>query len=148
MSEARFNPEGLLDIDVPPPPAASGTDMLLWIVVVALILLVAWFAWRRRQRAPRVQARRRLDALRTAHDAQTLTARAAAFRLAVVLRQGLGLGRLSVQTPVPASIATLDERWRAFLTALDAARYAPRPCSDTDLQRLFAEAGFWLRHWP
>lgn len=118
----------LADIIPPAPPAA--TPWWLWLLAalasIAIVALVAWRITRRRRRtAPsgdlRGDALAALNALRSAWEAKQIDDRDAAYRLATVLRRGLGLAQLSDDNP-PAAINDAP-LWRDTLQQLDRQRY-------------------------
>ncbi len=120
----------LADILPPPVPIAASVDSA-WIVAAPFsILLLAGviYAWRRRQRrieAPdtrrqsRAAALEQLHALKTSWLAQQLSEHDAAYRLAAILRRGLGLHQL--RNSMPREIDALT--WQKTLTLLDHWRY-------------------------
>lgn len=146
MNEHAGNLEGIADIVAPMLPAenVTGSVTLIIATLCAAIAVSLWLAWRR-ARQPRRRALRMLAKLDT--DMSPHHAHETAFRLAAILRYGLGQTRISPATPLPASIAGLQSRWDAFVTSLHRARYAAA-CPDPDsLRQLLVESGFWLRAW-
>lgn len=138
----------LADIIPPAPPAA--TPWWLWLLaalaVIAIVALVVWRITRRRRRtAPtgdlRGDALAALSAVRLAWEAKQIDDRDAAYRLATVLRRGLGLAQLSDDDP-PATINDAP-LWRDTLQQLDRQRY--RPEREQPLPpELFERAHRWL----
>ena len=131
----------VLDIEPPPPPPAV---VPLWWVSAPLLLalLLAWL-WRRL--GPGLRRRRRLARLRRACARGELERREAVFRLAALLRDRLGVGRLSPETPLPAGLQAQRARWQAFAERLSRLRYAREAVTAEALAGLFREAAFWLR---
>lgn len=140
--------QGLADVIPPAPPAA--TPWWLWLLAalafIAIVALVVWRITRRRRRAApsddlRGDALAALSALRLAWEAKRIDDRDAAYRLATVLRRGLGLAQLSDDNP-PATINDAP-LWRDTLQQLDRQRYRrlrgqPLP------PELFERAHRWL----
>lgn len=142
--------QALADI-VPAPAPVLGTTG--WLAAALAVLAAAGAAaatvwwWRRRRRgrpaaiaAPRA-ALERLRALRSAWEAREIGDREAAYRLAALLRLGLGQSQLSATPPAPA--AADAALWREALRQLDRQRYAaaavqPLPAA------LFDRAAQWL----
>src|SRR3569833_1174881 len=96
----------LADVISPPPP-----DLQAWwftagaVLILAVAALVIWRLRRRRtlrRYDPRTDAQAQLRTLRGAWEARPIGDRAAAYRLAAVLRLGLGLPQQS-ESPPPAA---------------------------------------------
>ena len=132
-------PRQLIDILPPaPPPDATGP----WLVaVLALAVTGALLLGLRHFTSRRGRARRRLARLQK--RSRTLDAHTLAFRLAAILRDGLGLIRLQAAHADPACA----DGWRSFLARLDRARYAPESLPPDELQALLREARHWLGRW-
>lgn len=138
----------LADIIPPAPPAA--TPWWLWLLValafIAIVALVVWRITRRRRRTVpsgdlRGDALAALSALRLAWEAKQIDDRDAAYRLATVLRRGLGLAQLSDDNP-PATINDAP-LWRDTLQQLDRQRYR-RQRGQPLPPELFERAQRWL----
>lgn len=138
----------LADIIPPAPPAA--TPWWLWLLValafIAIVALVVWRITRRRRRAAptgdlRGDALAALRALRVAWEAKQIDDRDAAYRLATVLRRGLGLAQLSDDNP-PATINDAP-LWRDTLQQLNRQRYR-RQRGQPLPPELFERAHRWL----
>lgn len=132
--------------DVLPPPAPGWG--WVWIIMTALLVLpvAALWWWMRIRRAryhnaPAREARRRLDQLRSAWQSQTVDDREAAYRLAALLRLGLGIAQLTAHHR-PAAV-TDSKAWERTLGELHALRYRhlAGPALSADCFR-YAEA--WL----
>jgi len=135
----------LADVISPPPP-----DLQAWwftagaVLILAVAALVIWRLRRRRtprRDDPRTDAQAQLRTLRGAWEARTIGDRDAAYRLAAVLRLGLGLPQLS-ESPPPAA-ADDAALWREAMRQLHQQRYAavtvqPLPAA------LFDHARRWL----
>ena len=109
----------LADIAPPPPP---DWRPLWWGAAALLLLLALGFLFMRRpgRPDPRRLALRRLDCLERDWRKGHCPDRQAAYRLAALLRLGLGLTDLR-HPPLP------DDEWQAFIARLDAVRYRPAP---------------------
>ncbi len=126
----------LADIQPPPaPPLPSWSNLgagllLLALGATALFSLIA--VMRRRRHSPARQALRRLRTLEREWRQGACPPRQAAYRLATLLRLGLGQDVLhaprqdSADHSDPGSAAQASE-WRTLLARLDELRYAPRP---------------------
>lgn len=133
--------------DILPPPA-PGPGWILPVIAVAVTLAAAlilvWFVKRRRSlhaALPASEARQRLTALRSAWQDRRISDREAAYRLATLLRLGLGLPQLAPQRRPPA----VDDAasWYETLTQLHALRY--RDQAPTTLSpQCFDYAEHWL----
>ncbi|HHM05505.1 MAG TPA: hypothetical protein ENJ19_07155 [Gammaproteobacteria bacterium] len=117
--------------DITPPPAPDWTPWLLGGgTALAALVILAGTAWWLRHRpartppAPAAQALARLDELETRWRKGEVPHREAAYRLATLLR--LGLGRIALTAAAPPAGAAA-EPWRQTLLQLDTARYHPSP---------------------
>jgi hypothetical protein len=155
---------GILDIETPIAPLATGELWLAAIAALIVLAIVLYFAWRRSS-SPRARARRRLTALQRRYRQQQIDGRRAAFELAAILRETLGVPHLSLTTPsfrrMPESSGfkkmdtgirrcdeTLELRWKEFLQQLSTARYAPQDIDPAQLDDLIQSAREWLRRRP
>ncbi len=139
----------LADIIPPAPPAA--TPWWLWLLAalafIAIAALVAgWIDRRRHRRATpaddlRGDALAALNVLRQTWEAKQIDDRDAAYRLATVLRRGLGLAQLSDDHP-PAVVNDAP-LWRDTLQQLNRQRYRPRREQPLPPE-LFEHARRWL----
>lgn len=135
----------LADIEAPAPPDWAALIMLAALALViatALLILYARTRNRPRRTAPsRTQeALTRLEGLRREWDSGETDARTAAYRLATLLRLGLGLPQLR-PAPPPAGLDAAE--WRETLTFLHGLRYARAPASALTPE-VFARARRWL----
>ncbi|MEK7322563.1 MAG: DUF4381 family protein [Pseudomonadota bacterium] len=136
---------GLADIIPPAPPAA--TPWWLWLLAALALIAIVALVWRitRRRTVPpgdlRGDALAALRALRSAWEAKQIDDRDAAYRLATVLRRGLGLAQLSDDNP-PAMINDAP-LWRDTLQQLDRQRYR-RQREQPLPPELFERAYRWL----
>ena len=151
--EPRSALAGIVDIEPPPaPPAGAGGELLLAGIGLLFLVMAGYLIWRWRT-SPRHRSLRRLARLRRRHEHGRIDDRAAAFALAQILRQRLGVTHLtpalrSVQdeSPTAGQKTTGDPpHWPAFLDALSTARYAPAPPSRETLRALFAAATRYCR---
>ena len=133
----------MADIEMPPPP--DWTWLWATLLIAVLTALLAW--WWRRPRArkqaappPPPDACSELDRLQARWRARELTDRETAYRLAVILRLGLALPRLSPQCPAP--LRHEEDAWRETVALLQHARYR-RDAAPID-PRLFERVRRWL----
>ena len=138
----------LADIIPPAPPAPLvWWPWLIAALIVATAALLVWW-WRARRRAVAASPiDRRVDALAALNNvhaewrAKRIDDRDAAYRLATVLRLGLGLAQLSDEPPpVAANEAPL---WRDSLAQLNRQRY-PAARGQALSPALFDHARRWL----
>ena len=134
----------LADVLPPPPPSSA---WILWVVAGVTALVAAtvllWVMSKRRSRQgdiPAREAQRRLAALRSAWQSQVISDREAAYRLATLLRLGLGLSQLAPQLK-PTAVED-DTAWYDTLGELQALRYRDR--SNPLSPRCFDRAEQWL----
>lgn len=138
----------MADIALPPAP-----DWRPFLAVAALVVLgfalAGWLALRRRARrglAPvQAEAVTRLDRLRQAWLDRELDEREVAYRLATLLRLGLGVPQLQPDGPPPACANSRE--WADTVALLQHLRYRRHP--DTGLSRaIFERARRWLTAPP
>lgn len=138
---------GLIDIIEPVRPVLAATigysAWWLALAVAALVLLGLWM----RGRGQCVRAcRKRLQQLRQACAAGSVSQHEAAYRLAFELRQGLQLQQLNADQPPPALSIAEHPGWAATVTRLDTLRYqAGASLDDGQWTRLFNQADIWLQ---
>lgn len=136
--------------DIALPPAPDWRPIIAVAALVVLTLALAgWVALRRRaRRAPapdQAEAVARLDRLRQAWLDRELDEREAGYRLATLLRLGLGLHQLRPEGPPPACGDTRE--WADTVALLQRLRYRRHP--DTALSReVFERARRWLTAPP
>lgn len=148
MNELPVKLDGIADIVSP--IATPQDDTTIWVtasisvmVLVSIVLLLAW----KHIRSPRYRALRKLDALHTSLWQQAPADKSVAFRIADILRYGLGKTRISTTTRLPEHFTKELEQWQDFVMALQQARYSPEACDTNILVRLITESRYWLRHW-
>jgi hypothetical protein len=141
----------LADIELPAPPDWGPVIAFsaLALVFIAAVSVRALLIWRRRSRRdtvppvpPRLtdEAQTRLARLREEWDAGAIDARTAAYRLAVLLRLGLGLPQLRPAAP-PRGMDAAE--WRETLAVLQSLRYTPAPRAALTPE-IFRRADRWL----
>lgn len=134
----------MADIVLPPAPdwrPAIAVGAAIAVVAIALA------AWRIQQRARRAcspvdsDAVAHLDELHQAWAARVVDDREAGYRLAALLRVGLGLRQL--RSDSPPRVVTDPNEWANILTLLEHLRYRRR--ADTGLSsQVFGRARRWL----
>lgn len=148
MDQPRDPFQSLVDIEPPLPPPEPAWPMVIagagMTVVLALAAVLVW----RWYRSPRVRARRRLKALQRAYQHAHVDPRTTAFWVAAILRDGLGLQRLSGRRPREALDGDAGKRWRQFLERLEKGRFTRDGCSPGEVATLVREAHDWLRQHP
>ncbi len=136
----------LADIELPAPP---DWRPVIAFAVLALVFIAALLIRRRLRRdaappAPPTrlthEAQTRLACLRQEWDAGAIDARTAAYRLAVLLRLGLGLPQLRPAAP-PRGMDAAE--WRETLAVLQSLRYTPAPRAALTPE-IFSRADRWL----
>lgn len=114
----------LADIELPPMP---NYDSIIWGVIGLITLLVACaIVWRRLHKIAQpahkaTVALIKLQEVEILWRTKALTPRETAFRLACLLRLGLGLAQLTGDCP--ASLKTYRQSWSDTITMLDQIRY-------------------------
>jgi hypothetical protein len=161
MQDTPTGLEGILDIEPPVVPMFYGWEsgglpiIFILIAVVALLLVTAFLFWNR-YFSTRGKAQRRLVALRnhfnrkliTHNKEQPIDNHPEVFRLSEILRDGLNLQQVSGLTPLPDRLGSHKDQWQAFVEHLSFARYSPSGYPSAQIDSLFEDAGFWLKHWP
>lgn len=136
----------LADIELPAPPHWQPwiTGMAAALTVIAVVSGLGAYLWRRQRAAtvsPQRQALSQLDALLNDWRSGRLDDREASYRLAALLRLGLGLDQLGVHCP--AALADDKQQWGRTVTALQRLRYEKAP--NTPLQEEeFAHVKAWI----
>lgn len=140
--------EGIADITPPLLPAETGLDPILVFAVtcVLLALITVALVWRVR-RTPVARARHQLTRLHAAYRDRQINKRNTSYRIAAILRAGLQQAVISATTPLPARLRTEQQRWNDFVAQLKQARYTRASCDEQQLDALFEDARYWLRHW-
>jgi hypothetical protein len=143
---------GIFDIEAPAAPLATGE---VWLEVTAAVLALAVIAYlvRRWYTSRRARTHRRLAALQRHVAQRQIDSREAAFELATIVRDALGVHRLSgefkgVDSGIPSRDESLQMRWRDFVAQLTIARYAAPQTSLAQLGELISTARECLRHRP
>lgn len=141
----------LADIELPAPPdwrPVIAFTVLALVLIAAVSIRALLIRHRlRRDAAPPApptrlthEAQTRLAHLREEWDAGAIDARTAAYRLAVLLRLGLGLPQLRPATP-PRGMDAAE--WRETLAVLQSLRYTPAPRAALTPE-IFSRADHWL----
>ncbi len=140
----------LADIEL---PAAPDWQPLIiaaaFIIAITVILTAAWLVWRSRKRntdnrqtaTPLATAQTRLEQTRMDWQAGKMDDREAAYRLATLLRLGLGLPQLTPECP--SHLATDQAAWRDTLCLFEQLRYQQTPQATLTLE-VFQRAKNWL----
>ncbi len=125
--------------DIEPPPAPDWQPTLLTGGALFLVLALLLVAWRlaRRPQSPQRTALQRLQYLERQWQQGRCSERETAYRLAAILRLGLGLASLQT-TPDPRH----GREWQQLIQQLDELRYQPQPPRLT--ATLFHSARRWL----
>ncbi len=125
--------------DIAPPPAPDWRPLLLagGVLLALLLLTLAWYLARRPQ-TPRRAALKRLRLLERQWRQGRCNERETAYRLAAILRLGLGLEQLQA-----APEARHEGEWRQFVAQLDELRYQAQPRRRLSSE-LFNKARRWL----
>ncbi len=156
MNEATINSvaeqtgklDGIFDVLPPVMPVQTDFENLLILSIAGLLILIitAILIWR--YTSCRSKAARELRSLARQLQQQNPDHRQTAYTLAVILRNGLKLNRLSHDTCLPPAMSSDQSRWQHYIERMASARYS-RNGSDPDaLRQLVLETRYWLRHWP
>ena len=158
MRDALTATDAILDIELPAAPVESSLTVTLTVISVFILLsILSWFSLRR-YNSYRSQARRRLRQLRRAVkngdetnrtiEQDTADVRETAFHLARLFCVGVGINGVTRSTALPAYLHQHQERWQRFTNDLSTARYDCKSIQPINLDSLFNETLFWLKHWP
>ena len=158
MRDALTATDAILDIELPAAPVESGLTVTLTVISVFILLSILSWLSLRRYNSYRSQARRRLRQLRrtvknsdeTNRTIEQASAdvRETAFHLARLFCVGVGINGITRSTALPAYLHQHQERWQRFTNDLSTARYACKSTQPPNLDSLFNETLFWLKHWP
>lgn len=137
---------GLIDIIEPVRTVLVAASYSAWWLVLALAALVLpglWMRWRGRG----VRACcKRLQHLRKAYAAGSVSQHEAAYRLASELRLGLQLQQLNADLPPPALPVAEHPGWAEAIARLDALRYqAGAGLEEVEWTRLCNQVDIWLK---
>ncbi len=140
----------LADIELPAAPDWQPFIIAAAVIIaITLILTAAWLAWRSRKHStgnrqtatPIATAQTRLEQIRMDWQAGKMDDREAAYRLATLLRLGLGLPQLTSECP--AHLAANQTAWRDMLHLFEQLRYQQAPQVTLTLE-VFQRAKNWL----
>lgn len=134
----------LADIILPPPPDWHSFWLItaIMLAVLALVIAALYFYVRKsrlRQRAAPSSPLNELATLEKQWRDGVLPTRETAYRLATLLRVGMGIPQLTRHPPL--AFASQDSRWETLIRALEHIRYAPHN-STFDTQWFD-----WTREW-
>lgn len=151
MNESLLNVHGILDIEQPVIPADNGLLTTLICLSLFILLLIMTALAVRHYISCRSRARRRLHLLyRSASnnldDPEIL--KSTAYQLSDILAAGLGLNGIISTTTLPLELSQHHDRWQRFTSGLSTIRYAPKDSYSFNLDEIFKESFFWLKHWP
>ncbi len=140
--------DGIYDVIPPTMPVVNESGNLISITAIAVLILsfVAVYLWR--SRSCRYIARYQLQILARSIKQQEPDQRQNAYRLAEILRNGLQLNSLGLDTGLPSTLSTDESRWKRFVEILSQARYSRDGIEAEPFGRLVQEARHWLKHWP
>lgn len=151
MNESLLNVHGILDIEQPVIPADNGllTTLICLSLLILLIIMTALAV--RYYNSCRSRAKRRLHLLyRSASnnldDPEIL--KSTAYQLSDILATGVGLNGITSTTTLPSELSQHHERWQCFTSGLSTIRYARQDSYPFNLDEIFRECFFWLKHWP
>ena len=140
--------DGIFDVLPPAMPVHTAYDNLFLFSVTGLLLLVisAILIWR--YHSGRGKASRELRSLSRLLQQQDSDHRQAAYTLAGILRSGLKLNRLSLDTRLPSVLSSEHSRWQQYVELMARARYSRNGSDPDGLNQLVHETRYWLRRWP
>jgi len=148
MNEAAGKLDGIFDVLPPAMPVQTTFDNLLVFSIAGLLILIITTLLIWRYTSCRGKASRELRSLARQLQLHEPNQRQAAYALASILRAGLNLNRISLDTCLPPAISSDHSRWQQYIERLTSARYS-RNGSDPDaLNQLVLETRYWLRRWP
>lgn len=127
---------------------ANIINILVGIVIMAIVFGALLIFVRYRYFSVRGRASRELAALQTEFERHYSDEHKTVFLLADILRRGLQLQKISIETLLPEKCDSQNSRWSIFVKTLYAARYSVQVADPSQINRLFAETQYWLRHWP
>ena len=151
MNESLLNVHGILDIEQPVIPADNGllTSLICLSLFILLIIMTALAI--RYYNSCRSRAKRRLHLLYSSasnnlDDPEIL--KSTAYQLSDILATGVGLNGITSTTTLPPELSQHQERWQCFTSGLSTIRYARQDSYPFNLDEIFRECFFWLKHWP
>ncbi len=141
----------MADIEVPPPPDWAPVllygMLIILLLVLAIAIALAWW-WRKTARAQQrpvtqqeLSAQHKLEMLQAQWQSGSLPDREAAYRLATILRLGLGLSQLTANCP--KHLCHNKKAWLSAIAFLDNIRYQKQTTAPITLE-LFEHAGHCL----
>lgn len=135
----------LADIDLPAPPDWQPLLLAVGLTVVLLPLSLwlgrrLWHRWRERRMSAAQQALREIDPLLCHWQRREIDDREAGYRLAALLRLGLGMDQVDEHCPPPLS--RHRAQWGETIGTLQRVRYQATPSS-----RLRPEDFMRVRQW-
>lgn len=139
---------GLYDIQPPGAAELSNTEWGLIILVIAIFLSLFFYLVWKKFYSKRNRIKREIIKLQRSFLLTSSSSHKTVYLICDFLRYGLGLSRLTRNTPLPGKINAQQSRWTDFTTKLDQHRYQKSSVSTEDLDYLFSESLFWLRTWP
>ena len=147
-AEQAVKLDGIFDVLPPAMPVQTAYDNLLLFSVTGLLLLVisAILIWR--YHSGRGRASRELRSLSRLLQQQDFDPRQAAYTLAGILRSGLKLNRLGLDTRLPSALSSEHSRWQQYVELMASARYSRNGSAPDGLKQLVHETRYWLKHWP
>ena len=151
MNESLLNVHGILDIEQPVIPADNGLLTPLICLSLLILLIIMTTLAIRYYNSCRSRARRRLHLLyrcasNNLDDPEIL--KSTAYQLTDILAAGVGLNGISSTTSLPLELSQHHERWHRFTSGLSTIRYARQDSYPFNLDEIFKESFFWLKHWP
>ena len=147
--ELKTITQRLADLELPPAPDWQTPIVAAIVVVVALLLAVAVvYLHSRRKHAGNGsdsirEALHQLQRLQLAWQQQKINDHDAAYRLATLLRLGLGLKQLT-ETP-PPSLINQQPQWQVLLQQLTRLRYTPTESHSPLTIDAFNQVEKWLK---
>lgn len=159
MATVTGSLQGIADIEAPSVPITNDAELVFAGIILLLLLAAGCYRFWQRYFSRRGRARRSLSRIRTSVDKDNGNAKGnnkdnavnsqlAAFQIADIMRQGLGLKQISSHIHLPFTIPALKIRWQQFEKKLSSARYAPVHLNQDELVDLIDDAQYWLQKWP
>ena len=135
---------GILDIVIPVIPESDIFSSIIFFVLLIVVLFAGIYLWRMFITS-KGKARRRLARLQQQNTNSSETDSNTVYQIADIIKDGLGLSRLSAKKILPMSGERQSQSWLSFVQHLDSARYSSEPFSREELKQLMLDAKRWLK---
>ena len=139
--------DGIYDIQpLPIPPLSLLEITIATILVISVLSTIAFFFWRILY-SKKAIARRKIKQLHKDYVTGNINSHNAIYQLCFITKQALGLKNLSKNAPLPKELNSNVTQWVIFLDNLSTLRYKKSSDQRLDLEHVFSDSLFWIKHW-